>query len=108
MAAENLRTIVLRVPLTKPWRTEVATSTTTTRTEVDQYGSLQYGDFVKVTREHGDFKILGFVVEEGVVLWVNLYGGLRHHEMFRAMTYDRIKIPTDRQLEKQRKTRREQ
>ena len=78
------------------------------RQTVAEFGRLRYGDFVKVTREQGTFKVLSFVLDDGAVVWVNLYGGKMHHEMFRAMTYDRIKIPSDRQLAKQRSRRRKE
>ena len=41
--------------------------------------------------------------QNGEVLWVNLFGGLRHHEMLRAMTYDRNQDPSQKHLEKTEK-----
>lgn len=76
------------------------------RIEVVEYGPLQRGDVVKIARESGAvFKFLSAVVEDDAVLWVNLHGGTANHEKLRSVAFDRLKIPSDRQLAKQREER---
>lgn len=76
------------------------------RRKVDEWGGLQAGDVVKVTGQPGaTFKFRSATVDGETVLWVNLYGGRPHHEKLRSFKWDELKIPTERQLAKQRRIR---
>lgn len=88
-------------------RRKVKVDTSRIRPRVDTYDRLQVGDVVKLTREQGDFKVLGFVMagDWGSLLWVDLHGGTANREQLRSVTWDRLKIPSDRQLARQRKVR---
>lgn len=82
------------------------------RKVVEKCGTLQAGDEVRVTGEPGaTFRFRSAVVEidggMGEILWVNLYGGRPHHEKLRSVAWDRLKIPSDKQLARQRRIRSE-
>lgn len=71
-------------------------------------GSLRAGDMVKLTSAHGSFKFLSVALDsDGTVAWVDLYGGTAGRESLRTVTVDRLKIPTERALARQRKARRD-
>lgn len=82
----------------------------TERKCVETVGGLLPGDEVRVTGEPGaTFRFRSAVVEYdggvGEILWVNLYGGRPHHEKLRSFRWPLIKVPTDRQLARQRARR---
>lgn len=84
----------------------------TERKCVETVAGLLSGDEVKVTGEPGaTFRFRSAVIEidggMGEILWVNLYGGRPHHEKLRSVAWDRLKIPTDKQLARQRRIRSE-
>lgn len=80
------------------------------RKVVERVGPLLAGDEVRVTGEPGaTFRFRSAVVEidggMGEILWVNLYGGRPHHEKLRSVRWPLVKVPTDKQLARQRARR---
>jgi hypothetical protein len=84
-------------------RRKVTVDTSRIRPRVETFGSLQPGDVVKLTQEQGAFRFLSAAVDdEGGYLWVDLHGGTPGREQLRSVRCDRLKIPSDRQLARQR------
>lgn len=76
------------------------------RPRVGEYGVLQFGDVVKLTREQGDFVFLSVALDDdGGVLWADLHGGTPGRKSLRTVTVDRLKIPTEKALRRQRARR---
>lgn len=89
-------------------RRKVKVDTSRIRPRVEEYGGLQPGDVVKLTGEKGSFRFLAVAVDGGGdVLHVDLHGGTPGREKLRSVSWDRLKIPTTKQLARQRLQRAE-
>lgn len=77
------------------------------RPRVEEFGPLVKGDVVKLSREQGEFTFLSAALDGDEVVYIDLHGGLKGREMLRSVTPDRLKIPSDRQLARQRRARAE-
>ena len=87
-------------------RQTVETDTSRLRPRVDTFDVLQSGDMVKLAGEQGDFRFLSAAVDDdGAVLWVDLHGGMHGREQLRSVMPSRLKIPSERQLQRQRRAR---
>lgn len=80
-----------------------------TRIKVASFGPLLPGDVVKLRGEQGTFTFIAAVHEDPdePPLWLDLHGGKAQHEMWRAIRPERVKVPAERQLVRQRKLRAE-
>lgn len=89
-------------------RRSVKVDTSRIRPRVDTFDRLQSGDVVKLRSEQGVFTFLSVALDdEGAVLWADLHGGTANREQLRTVSVARLKIPTQRQLDRQRQARAE-
>lgn len=87
-------------------RRKVKVDTSLIRQRVDAFDRLRAGDIVKLTGEQGLFTFLSAAVDDaGNVRWIDLHGGTPNRERLRSVSCDRLKIPSEKALERQRRQR---
>jgi len=67
--------------------------------------TLQFDDRISIVGENGTFTFVDAVIETDTdeTLWVTVHGGKRGREKTRFFTPDKIVIPDEKTLQKQRK-----
>jgi hypothetical protein len=66
---------------------------------------LQPGDVFKVQETRGDFEFIEAKVEDHKVTGILARGGRKGYEKMRILWPDRVIIPTEKELQKQRKAK---
>jgi mannose/fructose-specific phosphotransferase system component IIA len=76
------------------------------RPRLEEWGDLRHGDEVTLRGERGTFQFLAVAIDDdGSILWVDLVGGTTGRHAIKAVKPERVKVPTLRALEMQRRAR---
>lgn len=77
------------------------------RITVTSWNGLESGDVTTVNQAKGTFKFLCAVIdtETGETLHISMYGGPAKKKMMRAFYPNRVNIPSEKELQKQRSKR---
>jgi hypothetical protein len=79
----------------------------TTKQKLDAWQGLIRGDAVKISGERGQFTFNHAMADATTaeILWIEVHGGLPGRTKLRSFMADRVIVPSDKDLLKQRKQR---
>ncbi len=76
------------------------------RPRLEEWGDLRHGDEVTLRGERGTYQFLAVAIgDDDSILWVDLVGGTTGRHAIKAVKPERVKVPTLRALEAQRRAR---